>query len=161
MADIIEARKFSLNIGASSQSWSNQEGCHYGSKMANIHEARKLTSWEQDGKHSWSKKAVFTGASSQSWTKKAAIMGQGWQTFMRQESCHHGSKTADMIEARKLSLCEKDGRYDWSKKAVIMEKDGRYVWSKKAVIIEARWKTFKKQESCHYGSKMANIHVAR
>jgi hypothetical protein len=38
-------------------------------------------------------------------------MGASWQTFMRQESCHHGSMTANMIEARK-PLWEQDGKYD-------------------------------------------------
>jgi hypothetical protein len=45
--------------------------------------------WEQDINHELSKKVDSV---------------QVWKTFMRQESCHHGSNTAGMIEARKLSL---------------------------------------------------------
>jgi hypothetical protein len=47
-------------------------------------------------------------------------MGARWQTFMRQESSHHGSKTADMIEARKLSLQEQAVNHDLCKKDAIM-----------------------------------------
>jgi hypothetical protein len=36
---------------------------------------------------------------------------------MRQESCDHGIKTADMIGARKLSLQEQAVNHDLSKKA--------------------------------------------
>jgi hypothetical protein len=38
-------------MGARRQKFMKQESCHYGSKAANIHETRKLSLWEQDGKY--------------------------------------------------------------------------------------------------------------
>jgi hypothetical protein len=54
---------------------------------ARMKKARKLPMWEQDICHELSKKVAIVCT-----------------TFMKQESCHHGNKTEDMIEARKLSL---------------------------------------------------------
>jgi hypothetical protein len=73
--------------------------------MITSHELSKKMLLYSSSKHSWSKKAVIMEQDGRNdWSKKAVIIGARCQTFMKQESFHHGSKTAEMIEARKLSL---------------------------------------------------------